>query len=318
MIIEAPQTERTDAAPAAGRKPRVSIGLPVYNGSRYLRQAIESVLSQTWQDFELVISDNASTDQTPEICGEYAARDSRVRYYRSPLNRGITWNFRQVVLCSSGEFFMWMAHDDVLAPEYVQSCIETLQGDAGVVLCYSAALDIDEEGNKTPHHESPVHSDAARAHLRFRDLIRMNHMCEPIFGLIRADILKKTSIHGDFPDSDRCVLAELALHGRFHRISERLFLHREHGGRATRQFASRHQRLASIHPGCQPRFAFPHFRQFWEYLLAIHRAPLGWRARLRCYLEMPRWARHNAGRLLNDLKFVAYKVCRPIRVAFAR
>jgi glycosyltransferase involved in cell wall biosynthesis len=312
------QSEKMEAATAGRKAPRVSVGLPVYNGARYVRQAIESVLSQSWGDFELVISDNASTDETPEICGEFAARDARVRYFRSPENRGITWNFRQVVLRSSGEFFLWMAHDDVLAPEYVQRCLETLQRDAGVVLCYSAGFDIDEDGNKAPHEEVPGRMDHPSARIRFRDLIRMNHMCEPIFGLIRADVLKRTSIHGDFPDSDRCVLAELALHGRFHRIPERLFFHREHRGRATRQFASRQQRLASIHPRWQPRFAFPHFRQFWEYLLAIHRAPLGPRERLRCYLEMTRWARHNAGRLLTDLKVIAYKVCRPLRVAFAR
>ncbi len=313
MTISMPLSETMGVT--SRRTPKVSIGLPVYNGSRYLRQAIESVLSQTWQDFELVISDNCSSDSTPEICGEYAARDPRVHYYRSPVNRGITWNFRQVALRSSGEFFMWMAHDDVLASEYVERCLEALQKDAGVVLCYSAALDIDEEGTKTPHQELPGHSNANCAHLRFRDLIRMNHMCEPIFGLVRADILKKTSIHGDFPDSDRCVLAELALYGPFYRIPQPLFCHREHAGRATRQYASRQQRLASIHPGRRPRFAFPHFRQFREYLLAIHRAPIKWSERLRCYMEMLRWIRDNAGRLWNDLKFIAYQLCRPLRVA---
>ena len=317
MTLSSP-SQNIEAATGRRKSPRVSVGLPVYNGARYVRQAIESVLAQAWEDFELVISDNASTDETPEICGDFAARDPRVRYFRSPINRGITWNFREVVRRSSGEFFLWMAHDDVLAPEYVQRCLQALQQDAGAVLCYSAGLDIDEDGNKTPHQEVPGRTDHPSSHIRFRDLIRMNHMCEPIFGLIRSDVLKKTSIHGDFPDSDRCVLSELALHGRFHRLAERLFYHREHRGRATRQFASRQQRLASIHPGRQPRFAFPHFRQFWEYLLAIHRSPLGWWERLRCYLEMPRWVRHNAGRLLNDLKFIAYKVCRPLRVAFAR
>ena len=294
--------------------PQVSIGLPVYNGGRYLEAAIDSILQQSFRDFELVISDNGSTDATAEICGEYAARDSRVRYYRSPKNRGITWNFREVVRRSRGEYFMWLACDDVLAPRYVERCLHVLQREAGVVLCYSASLEIDEDGNRTAHHEVPAKLGDPGAHIRFRDMIRMNHMCEPIFGLIRSNVLKTTSIHGDFPDSDRCVLAELALHGPFYRISEPLFFHREHRGRATRQYASRHERIASIHPGRQSRFVFPHFRQFWEYLRAIYRAPLGWRASLRCYLEMLRWVRKNAGRLLTDLKVAAYQVCRPFRV----
>lgn len=296
--------------------PRVSIGLPVYNGSRYLEAAVDSVLQQSFRDFELVISDNGSTDATAEMCGQYAALDSRVRYYRSPENRGITWNFREVVRHSRGEYFMWLACDDVLAPEYVERCWQMLQRDAGVVLCYSASQEIDEAGSKTAHDEAHRNLSDPRAHIRFRDLIRMNHMCEPIFGLIRSGVLRQTSIHGDFPDSDRCVLAELALHGRFHRVSEPLFFHREHLGRATRQYASRQERVASIHPGRRSRFVFPHFRQFWEYVLAIHRAPLGWGERFRCYLEMLRWARNNAGRLLSDLKIAAYQVYRPFRVAF--
>lgn len=315
MAISAQQSEATRLPVGFNSKPKVSIGMPVYNGARYLRTALDSVLGQNYKNLELVICDNASTDHTEDICRAYADQDSRVRYFRSPVNHGITWNFRQVVLRSSAEFFLWVAHDDVLAPEYVQRCLEVLERDPGLVLCYSAGLNIDEDGNRTPHDELPARIGVPEAHVRFRDLIRMNHMCEPIFGLIRADVLRKTSIHGDFPDSDRCVLAELALHGPFHCISEPLFFHREHLGRTTRQFASRQQRLASIHPGREPRFVFPHFRQFWEYLRAIHRAPLNWRQRLLCHLEMLRWVRDNAGRLLNDLKFVAYQICRPFRVA---
>ncbi len=296
-------------------KPKVSIGVPVYNGARYLRNALDSILAQTYRDFELVISDNASTDETEAICREYAERDSRVRYYRSPKNRGITWNFREVVQRCRGEVFMWLACDDVLAPEYVERCLQALQRDASVVLCYSACCEINEGGIKTTHNEVPGRLSHPRAHIRFRDLIRMSHMCEPIFGLIRSDILKRTSVHGDFPDSDRCVLAELALYGPFQRISEALFFHREHLGRATRQYASRQERVASIHPERQVRFVFPHFRQFWEYLLAVHRTPLGWGECLRCYLEMLRWLWNNAGRLLTDLRVAVYQVCRPFRVA---
>jgi glycosyltransferase involved in cell wall biosynthesis len=295
----------------AGSTPTVSIGLPVYNGSRYLRQAVDSILAQTFQDFELVISDNASSDDTQAICETYAAQNPRVRYYRAPQNRGVTWNFRRVALHSSGELFMWVAHDDILAPEYVERCLEVLQKHPESVLCYSAAADIDEEGTPVPHHEFGARVDAASAHIRFRDLMRMEHLCEPIFGLMRSAILKKTPIHGDFPDSDRCVLAELALYGPFYRIPEPLFFRREHSGRVTLQTPSRQDRLAIIRPGRQTRFVFPHFRQFWEYVAAVHRAPLKAGERARCYLEILRWIRNNSHRLLRDLRYVVNQAIRP-------
>lgn len=81
------------------------------------------------------------------------------------------------------------------------------------------------------------------------------------------------------------------------------------------QYAALDSRVRCIHPERQSRFVFPYFRQFWEYLLAIHRAPLGWGESFRCYFEMLRWLRKNAGRLLSDLKVAAYQVYRPFRVA---
>lgn len=305
------EDNRRRQAPPAPRRPTLSIGLPVYNGARYLRHALDSVLRQTFRDFELIISDNASSDGTEVICRDYAARDERVRYYRNPENRGVTWNFRQVVLQSSGDLFLWMAHDDVLAPQYVERCLEILQNHSEVVLCYSAALEIDEDGAPSPHHELPGRTADARAHLRFRDLMRMEHLCEPIFGVMRSRILKRTPMHADFPDSDRCLLAELALYGPFYRIAEPLFFRREHRGRVTRQAASRQERMAVIRPRRQSRFVFPYFRQFGEYLAAIHRSPLPFGERVRCYLEMPRWIRNNGRRLLSDLRYFLRQAVRP-------
>src|SRR5688572_10868700 len=100
------------------KNPRVSIGLPVYNGENYLAEAIDSILAQTFEDFELIISDNASTDRTQEICEAYAAKDGRIRYYRSEVNKGSAWNFNRVFELARGEYFKWAAHDDYIAPEY--------------------------------------------------------------------------------------------------------------------------------------------------------------------------------------------------------
>ena len=288
--------------------PAVSIGLPVFNGERYLAQALDSILAQTFRDFELIISDNGSTDQTEQICCRYASADSRIRYYQQQKTRSVTWNFRQVALLSSGQYFLWMAADDMLAPDYVERCLEVLKNDPDAVLCYSRATVCDENGNIIRQEDQAVSAASPLPCERFRELIRMDHNCGAMFGLIRADILKKTPIHGDFADSDRCLLAELSLYGRFRQLPAPLFSHREHRERLTRMYPSRQERMWKLFPDRQNPIVFPHFRQFWEYLRCIHRAPLNWRARVRCYAQMADWLRENRKRLSVDLKFAVRQV----------
>jgi len=127
-------------------KPRVSIGVPVYNGESYLACALDSMLGQTYGDFELIISDNASTDRTPEICRQYAARDPRVRYLREEQNRGLAWNFNRVVEVSRGDYFKWAAYDDVCAPSFLARTVEVLDNDPHVILATSVAALIDAQG----------------------------------------------------------------------------------------------------------------------------------------------------------------------------
>src|SRR2546425_9420098 len=93
--------------------PQVSVGLPVYNGERYLAEALDSLLTQSYEDFELIICDNASTDRTGEIARSYAAKDKRVRYARNDKNLGAGGNFRRGFALASGEYFRWAASDDV-------------------------------------------------------------------------------------------------------------------------------------------------------------------------------------------------------------
>src|SRR5262245_31427219 len=119
--------------------PRVSLGLPVYNGEGFLRQALDSILAQTFEDFELIISDNSSTDSTPAICHDYKAADARIRYLRNESNRGVAWNHNRVFALSTGEYFKWCAADDLIAPEYLSACLGRLEAEPDAVLCYSDA-----------------------------------------------------------------------------------------------------------------------------------------------------------------------------------
>ena len=300
----------------SGALPSVSIGLPVFNAEPYLEQSLASILAQTHRHFELIISDNASEDATEDICLRYAARDARVHYHRNPRNLGVTFNFRQVVALSSGKYFLWATHDDMFAPEYVERCVSILEHNPDVVLCYSKSIEIDEHGQAMERKEQILATDSTYAHQRFRELIRMDHNCQAMFGVMRAGVLKSTSVHGDFPDSDRCMLAEVALHGRFVELPDHLFFHRRHAQQMTQQFPSRQERMAQLNPDRRFRMVFPHFRQFREYILAIHRSPLSWRSRLRCYFQMLRWVRTNTRRLAVDLRCVVAQLLQPFRLRY--
>ena len=293
--------------------PRVSVALPVFNGENYLAEALDSLLTQTYRDFEVIISDNGSTDRTQEICRGYVERDPRVSYLRSEVNRGVYWNFRRGFECTQGEFFMWLAHDDKLAPEFLERCVAALDHDPGAVLSYPKAIDIDEQGNHVMYKEQELNGGASKPHERFRGLISMEHNCEAIFALIRIELLRKIQVFGNFADADRVMLAELSLHGRYSQIPDFLFLHREHQLRATNVYPqSRFQRTAVLLSSKRVKIVFPHFRQFGEYIACIHRAPLSWRERLSCYWEMLRWLRQYWRRMLHDVEHVLVFVLRNV------
>jgi hypothetical protein len=129
-------------------RPRVSIGLPVYNGERFLRDALDSLLSQSFEDFELLIADNASTDGTEEICRSYAAGDPRIRYIRNRVSYGAIANFNTVFRLTTGRYFKWAAYDDVCAPEFLARCVGVLDDDPSVVLACSRFAGIDEDGRR--------------------------------------------------------------------------------------------------------------------------------------------------------------------------
>jgi glycosyltransferase involved in cell wall biosynthesis len=116
--------------------PRVSVGMPVYNGQEYLREAIQSILTQSFYDLELIVCDNASTDRTAAICREIAAGDSRLRYYANPTNVGVTENYNKAFALSRGEYFKWASSNDYCAERFIERCVDVLDRRSDAVLCY--------------------------------------------------------------------------------------------------------------------------------------------------------------------------------------
>lgn len=172
--------------------PTASIGLPVYNGERFIREALDSALNQTFGDFELIISDNNSSDATEEICREYGARDPRIKYIRHEKNYGSIWNFNFVAERATGRFFTWLAHDDVLNPEFLEQTVQYMLGHAEVVI---AAVDfkiIDENGAELRVDRLEEFRDSRTWVKRRIPFFEFGypriHLC--FYGLMRADLCK--------------------------------------------------------------------------------------------------------------------------------
>ncbi len=222
------------SASARNAEPRVTIGLPVYNGERYVREALEAVLSQTFSDFELVICDNASTDGTRHICQDVARNDSRVRYYRNPENLGAARNFnRCFTLACPSEYFKWIAADDLITNDFLERCVDALDDDADVALAFPATVHADAEGNVISHQ---LRADMSlvdnRPGLRARRLIDYGlesaDIYWTVYGLMRRSALEKTDLHGRYIASDQVLLFQLALTGKFVQVPEAMLIHRAH------------------------------------------------------------------------------------------
>lgn len=206
---------------------RLVIGLPVYNGENYLAEAIESILGQTFTDFSLLISDNASTDATEEICRRYAAQDSRIEYLRQPKNIGAGPNFNAAFRPGSAPYFKWAAHDDVLMPEYLAKCIELLDRDPSLSIAHSPAADIDAEGKQVGTYDYEMRLDGDTPSERFWKLLWTGYFTE-VFGVFRSDCVARSPLMGSYVGGDRNFMADMLFQGNVGYVEEYLFLRRKH------------------------------------------------------------------------------------------
>lgn len=269
--------------------PRVSMGIPVFNGSRYVADALDSILNQSYADFEVVICDNASTDNTAQICRSYAARDQRIRYYRNVRNLGAAANFNRCFELAVGEYFKWAAHDDLIAAGFLEKAVLALDENPDAVLCQSVVEMIDERGSSLGIYDpGRLGTDAARASDRFWGRLR-ECWCKEAFGLIRSSALARTGLIGAYGDADRALVAELTLLGRLITIPEPLFMNREHSGRYTRTaIYNPHQNLSWYTGARSSRFVLPHWKLYAMYLRAVQRHCERRSERWRCYAQLVR------------------------------
>jgi glycosyltransferase involved in cell wall biosynthesis len=248
---------------------KVSIGLPVYNGDKFLAKSIESILNQTYGDFELIISDNGSTDNTKDICIRYAAKDSRIQYVRNDTNRGAAWNYNHVFHISRSEYFKWVAYDDVCEPDFLRSCLKILENDDSIVLCYTKTVIIDENDNKLLNYVDDLEIyDNSPAKRLNKFIGRKTGECNAIFGLIRSSALARTSLIGNFNASDFNLLAHLSLLGNFYMVPVDLFCRRDHPNTSINANKNSLEIAKWFDPN-KRYFIFPRIRQSYEYYNSI-------------------------------------------------
>lgn len=269
--------------------PRIVIGLPVYNGENYVREAIESILAQTFTDFRLVIGDNCSTDRTSEICQEYVKRDSRVQYYRHEQNLGVVGNSNFLFEQCDAPYFRWQAHDDVLAPTFLERCLEVIEADPTLSIVHCRSLMIDEHGDCIGNYDGEVPLSDPRVSERLWRILWAGYINES-FGIMRASMLKKTGLYRPFDGSDRNLIMEMLLQGDVAYVNEYLFLRRDHPDCYCRQDYDSETKRNWFDPTQSAKTW--HLKgpvKSKEYLQAIMRTPMPFDERLRCLRMLTEW-----------------------------
>jgi glycosyltransferase involved in cell wall biosynthesis len=281
-------------------KPRVSIGIPVYNGAEFLEQAIQSVLAQTYTDFELIISDNASTDGTAAIALDYAARDSRVRYSRNRVNIGSSRNFNRTFELATGQYFKWMASDDLIAPEFLENTVAALDAEPDAIIAYTQASGIDSEGAVLKHCQHPVplseQTDPVKRFWQFRE--RSGFSAWPfiyIFGLMRREVMARTRLHLVCLGGDSSFLYEMVLAGPFVEVPLSLCSFRWHEGTfsSTKDNKTRVKFFQGKHSWTDTLIGYRQL--YFEYLVDILRAPITWRQKLAVLWANAEWTLSKRG-----------------------
>jgi len=295
----------------ANHKPRVSIGMPVYNCERYVADAIDSHLRQTYTDFELVITDNASTDRSEEICRSYASRDPRIKYHRNPENIGAGGNFQRCFELSGGEYFRWTPSDDVVGPELLELCVEVLDRDPSVLVAYPRTRLIDGDGRIIGDYDENLHLMQERPSVRFREVLRRLRLCNLQYGLTRRKILGRTGLMRSYSGGDIPLILELALYGKFYEVPEHLFYRRMHEGAAS-AMKSEKDVMALYDPKKRESLFLYHWVHFGANLKSIVRAPISFTEKLRTFEIQARWVLWGRREYLNELAMAARHAARKL------
>ena len=286
--------------------PPVSIGLPVYNGARFLPQALESLLGQSFSDIELIVSDNASSDSTQNICTEYAARDARIRYVRQNVNIGAMRNWNFVAKQARGKYFKWSSASDYCAPDMLARCFAAMEAESDIVLCYGQTCLVDQETGELTEYSGNIELMEDRPHERFSKLCGSLKLNNAYGGLIRTDALHRTKLNRLYSGGDIILMAELALMGRF-RLLPQTLLYRRMGRETSSNELSASDLAVFLDPQKTHNLDLLHFSTHLGYLGAVLRAPINPLEKLKTLALVCRHAAWDRENLLAELRGVLKK-----------
>jgi len=281
------------------RRPRVTVAVPVYNGEQYLEHAVGALQAQTYSDLEILIGDNASTDGTQRIGEALAARDPRVRYVRHPRNLGVAGNYTRLLELSSSELFRWNDADDWCGPTTIERCVQALDADPAIVLAYPKTYLVDEAGAVREEYDDNVDLPDSRPSVRFRQLFDRMRLCNPLYGVIRSAVLRRTAGLGSYVGSDIVLLAELSLHGGFRELEERLFYRRFHSKASSALTLPDLMRY--YNPQTRNTSDARESRHLFELWRAVMRAPIAGSEKRRVYAQLLQRARWNRDVIAKEL-----------------
>ncbi|MBN1464118.1 glycosyltransferase family 2 protein [candidate division KSB1 bacterium] len=261
--------------------PLISVGMPVYNGERYLSQAIDSILAQSFADFTLIISDNASIDRTQAICQDYANRDSRIRYIRQPKNLGGPRNWNYLFSCSQSPYFKWASANDLCHPDFLSGCKKILDERHDVVLCYPRTKFIDENGQVSKEYQDVLDIQDENSTDRFIRLLMTMKLNNAESGLMRASALRKTALEGIHQGGDINLMAELILYGKFYELPEYYYYRRMSPDSATLNKSK--EEIRQFNNPNSGKIDLSTFKYHFAFFRAVHNASLQLSEKMRLY-----------------------------------
>jgi len=276
--------------------PLVTIGLPVYNSEKYLRQSLDSLLGQTYSNFILIINDNASTDRTPQICQEYIDSDSRVQYYRNDYNIGNPRNFNRVFDLTKTQYLKWSTADDFWEPEFLDRAVEIMEADPGIILCYPKTFLIDDKGGNPQPYEDKLHLTQEDPADRFLTLISTIGLSHQHLGLMRMAEVRRTHLLHTHVASDINFLAEMTLYGKFYELPERLFYRRFHKTSGSWKRGDKKHDAKYYYASEERNIELKHWRCHAGFFAAVYTSPVSLRSKMRIYRHLIRrliWDRHD-------------------------
>ena len=279
-------------------KPRLSIGIPVYNGKEFVGELLESLRVQTFQDFEIIVCDNASTDNTQEICLQHANSDPRIRYYRNQANLGSNLNHNKVFSLCHAPLFKWAAHDDLYVASFLEKCVKVLDENPDVVVAHSASLyvdatkqpfvfDADRQLYRDPRTgaqltiDPPSMAESTFSIVRFADVLFNSDHSHQMYGVFRRNVLEQTRlIPPDFLEGDKALLLQVALLGRFAQVREKLFIKRFQKSMSA---ALPKKALGIYVSGTHSNYQWWHVRKFFWFLVSPMGLPINSATKLCCF-----------------------------------